>query len=130
MKRLLTSIGHGVRGIGYTLRTQPNMRIHLLAAIVVAIAGIWLKISAGEWFAVIVAAALVTGAELFNTAIESLCDAVHPGQHPLIGHAKDTSAGAVLVASITAALIGLIVFGPKFWELFVTESGAVATLWL
>ncbi len=117
MKRLLTSIGHGLRGVSYTLRTQPNMRLHLLAAIAVAIAGAWLKISAGEWLAVIIAAALVTGAELFNTAIESLCDAVHPEQNPLIGHAKDTSAGAVLVASIAAGLIGLVVFGPKFWEL-------------
>lgn len=118
MKRLLTSIGHGLRGIGYTLRTQPNMRIHLLAAVVIAIVGAWLKISAGEWLAVIIATALVTGAELFNTAIESLCDAVHPELHPLIGHAKDISAGAVLVASIAAGLIGLIVFGPKLWEIF------------
>ena len=117
MKRLLTSIGHGLRGIGYTLRTQPNMRLHLLAAIAVAIAASWLKISAGEWFAVIIATTLVTGAELFNTAIESLCDAVHPDQHPLIGHAKDTAAGAVLLASIAAGVIGLIVFGPKLWQL-------------
>ena len=117
MKRLLTSIGHGLRGIGYTLRTQPNMRLHLLAAIAVAIAASWLKISAGEWFAVIIATILVTGAELFNTAIESLCDAVHPDQHPLIGHAKDTAAGAVLLASIAAGVIGLIVFGPKLWQL-------------
>jgi len=116
MKRLLTSIGHGLRGIGYTLRTQPNMRLHLLAAIAVAIAGALLRISAGEWYAVIIAIALVSGAELFNTAIESLCDAVHPELHPLIGHAKDTSAGAVLVASIAAGVIGLIVFGPKLWE--------------
>jgi len=118
MKRLLTSIGHGLRGIGYTLRTQPNMRIHLLLAIAVAIAGGWLNISAGDWLAVIVAITLVTGAELFNTAIESLCDAVHPDQHPLIGHAKDTSAGAVLLASIAAGVIGLIVFGPELWKIF------------
>ncbi len=117
MKRLLTSIGHGLRGIGYTLRTQPNMRLHLLATIAVAIAGAWLKISAGEWLAAVVACALVVGAELFNTAIETLCDAVHPERHPLIGHAKDTSAGAVLVASIAAGVIGLVVFGPKLWEL-------------
>lgn len=117
MKKLLTSIGHGLRGIGYTLRTQPNMRLHLLAAIAVAVAGAWLKISPSEWLAVVIACALVVGAELFNTAIEALSDAVHPEQHPLIGHAKDTSAGAVLVASIAAVVIGLVVFGPKLWEL-------------
>ena len=116
MKRRLASFAHAFRGIGAALRSEPNLRLQLLAAIAVAIAGWWLEIRAGEWLAVIVAMALVLVAELFNTALEALADAVHPERHEGIGRAKDAAAGAVLVAAIAAAAIGAIVFLPKLLE--------------
>ncbi len=117
MKKLLTSVGYGLRGVGYTLRTQRNFRIQAAFAIAVAIVGLWLRISVGEWLAVVLATGMVLAAELLNTAVEALADAVHPERSEGIGRAKDAAAGAVLVASIAAGLIGLVVFGPKLWEL-------------
>jgi diacylglycerol kinase (ATP) len=52
-----------------------------------------------------------------NTALEVLADAVAPDPHPLVGRAKDAAAGAVLVAALGAAAIGLLVLGPRLWAL-------------
>ena len=72
-----------------------------------------LGISAGEWRAVILAIALVWTAEALNTALELLCDVASPEFHPLIQKGKDIAAAAVLLSSIGAAVIGLLVFGPR-----------------
>jgi diacylglycerol kinase (ATP) len=61
---------------------------------------------------------VVLGLEGINTAIEVLADKLHPGFDPEIGKVKDVAAGAVLIASIVAAIIGFIIFAPKFLILF------------
>ena len=75
--------------------------------------GIGLKISTTEWIAVTGCIGLVLMAEGFNSSIEALCDKVSPEMDPLIGHSKDLAAGAVLIAAIAAAVIGMIIFLPK-----------------
>lgn len=105
------------RGIVFLLRTQTNARIHLAAAVVVIGAGFGFEITRAEWLAVIAAIGLVWTAEGLNTAIEALVDLVSPEQHPLAGRAKDVAAGAVLLAAIAAAVIGLLVFGPRLLAL-------------
>ena len=74
-----------------------------------------------EWIAVSLSIGIVLGAEGFNTALESLADAVHPEQHPLVGRAKDAAAGAVLLAAIAAIVVGILVFLPKL-ILWLTSS--------
>lgn len=64
----------------------------------------------------VVAAALVWMAEAINTAFEALCDHLHPGFDPAIGHVKDIAAGAVLVTAIAAALIGTLTILPRLLE--------------
>jgi len=64
-----------------------------------------------------VAIALVWVAEAINTALELLADAVNPQPHPLVGQAKDVAAGAVLIAAVAAAGVGLIVLGPHCLDL-------------
>ena len=71
------------------------------------------RIQRFEWLVLLLAMALVWTAEACNTAIELACDAITREQHPLVGHAKDVAAGAVLLAAIFAALIGLVVFAPR-----------------
>ncbi|NNE91550.1 MAG: diacylglycerol kinase family protein [Verrucomicrobiales bacterium] len=115
MKNLLASFRNGFRGIAATFRTERNFKLHVLAAVVVAVFGFWLNIPAGEWIAVLLAMAMVMGAEAMNTGLESLANAVHPEKHPLIRKAKDAGAAAVLIAAIAAAAVGGIVFGPKLW---------------
>jgi diacylglycerol kinase (ATP) len=120
MKRWLTSVGNGLRGIGFALKTQRNFRIQLASAIAVVLAGFWLKISTGEWLAIALASGLVMTAELLNTGLEALADTLHPERAKGIGRAKDAAAGGVLLSSAVAGVVGLIVFGPKLWEIFFT----------
>ena len=117
MKHWLTSVGNGVRGIGYALKTQRNFRIQLASAVAVVIGGFWLKISTGEWLAIALASGLVMTAELLNTGLEALADTVHPQRAEGIGRAKDAAAGGVLLSSLVAGAVGVIVFGPKLWDL-------------
>lgn len=102
-----------IRGAGFVLRTQTSARIQLTAAIAVIGAGLFFGISRLEWLAVVAAIGAVLAAEAFNTALESLADAVHPERHPLVGQAKDCAAGAVLLTAIAAAAIGFIIFFPR-----------------
>ena len=99
-------------------RTQRNARVHLVAAVAVVAAGQGLDLATGDWLWIVAAIVAVFAAEAFNTALESLADAVHPETHPLIKRAKDAAAGAVLMTAIGAALIGCVVFWPYVSRLF------------
>lgn len=108
----LKSLAHALRGVDHIVRTQPNARLHLLAAVMVCAAGIYCGLGRAEWLWVSVAIVLVWSAEAFNTALEQLADALHPALHPGIGRAKDVAAAAVLIAALGAVVIGLLVFVP------------------
>ena len=111
LKTRLASFSHAFRGIAAGLRSEWNMRVHAVAAILVVIAGFAHGCSRIEWLALIGAMALVLVSELFNTALERLCDYACEGRrHPLIKAAKDMAAGAVTLAAIAAAIIGALVF--------------------
>jgi diacylglycerol kinase len=111
--RFRRSFVFALHGIGQTLRTQRNARVHLAATLAAVGAGFWCGISPGEWCAVVVVIAMVWAAEVANTALEALVDLASPERHPLAGRAKDAAAGAVLCAAIGAAIVGAIVFGPR-----------------
>ena len=120
MKNFLTgrikSFGYAFKGIATLIGSQPNAQIHLVATLLVVGLGFWLDIQRGEWIAVLLAMALVWLAEGMNTALEFLTDLASPDFHPLAGKAKDVAAGAVLIAAIFAAAVGIIVFGPYLGE--------------
>lgn len=101
---------HAWEGIVYASRTQINMRVHVAAALLVGLMGYILHISAIDWLFVITAMALVLVAEMINTAIETTVDLISPEFHPLAKIAKDTAAGAVLMAAVFAVIVGCIVF--------------------
>jgi len=103
------------RGFVTVLRTEWNFRIHAVIALVITVAGFVFQISPGDWIAVILSAGMVFMAEVFNTALEYLADAVHPEADRGIGMAKDAAAGGVLIAAVAAAVVGAIVFLPKLW---------------
>lgn len=93
------------------------MRFHAGATIAVVGAGIWLRVSTGGWLWLGAAVCAVWMSELINTAIERTVDLVSPDQHPLAKAAKDTAAGAVLVAALFAAFVGWVVLAPPMWRL-------------
>lgn len=105
------------RGLKWLFATQCHARIHLLAALVAIALGWSLKISRSEWIALIFSIALVLVAEAINTALELLGDALTREKNPLVGKAKDIAAGAVLLASTAAAIIGTIIFLPHLLAL-------------
>ena len=92
---------------------QHNARIHLLACLVVIIAGWLAGISGLEWLVLILTLALVLMAEAMNTAVEYLADACVPELHPLVEKAKDIAAAAVLICAIASLFIAAIIFLPK-----------------
>ena len=111
------SFRHAIRGILLIIRTQPNAWIHLVATIAVVIAGKLLNVSRGEWLALVFAIGLVWTAEALNTALEYLADEISLERRERLGLAKDAGAAAVLLASIAAAIVGLIVFIPHVMAL-------------
>jgi diacylglycerol kinase len=101
------------QGVWYAVRTQRNMRVHLLAAAGAVTAGLVLRISAVDWACVLTAIGLVLTAEALNTVVEALADLCTEEFHPLAKIAKDTAAGAVLISSVAALGVGAAVFLPR-----------------
>lgn len=118
-KNVFEKIGfrHALNGILAAIKDEYNLKIHLVAAISVVTFGLILKVSLTEWLFLVVAIALVLVAEFFNTAIEKLCNQISTESHPQLGLIKDIAAGAVLVAAILAAVVGLIIFIPNILRL-------------
>lgn len=117
LRTRLRSFGHAFRGIRLLVSSEPNARIHCLAAVGVCVAGVWLGLSGLEWVAVAIVVGAVLAAEAMNSAIEALADLVSPGYNEAIKRTKDLAAGAVLLTAISAAVTGLIIFLPKVWLL-------------
>lgn len=117
VKRLLKSFGYAMAGIRNAL-VERNMRIHLLAAVLVFAAGFLLDIDRQEWCLVVLCIGAVISAEMFNTAIERLCDHVcNCAYDKTIGIVKDIAAGAVLITALVAAIVGLVIFIPRLLNL-------------
>jgi len=106
------SFSYAIAGIGYAARHEPNMRIHLGAAMLAVLAGMWFDIAATDWRWLILAIGLVLAAEALNTAVEQCCNAISREYNSAIKAAKDVAAGAVLICACCAVLIGLSVFMP------------------
>ena len=112
MKARAKSFSYAGRGVVALVREQHNARIHLVTTVVVIAAAAFFRVSRLEWCALLLAIAIVWGAEALNTAIEHLADAAVPERHPLVGKAKDAAAGGVLLCAIGAALVAGVIFLP------------------
>lgn len=113
---LRKTFGYAFEGILTGIRKERNMRIHTVAMILVVFFGTVLGLSATEWCICLALFGLVMALELVNTAVEAVVDLVTEERKPLAKTAKDTAAGAVLIAAIMAAVIGCIIFLPKILE--------------
>jgi diacylglycerol kinase (ATP) len=111
-KARLQSFRHAGAGIGFMLRTQHNAWIHLAITLMACLAGVWLRLNSADWRWLTVAISLVWSAEAMNTAFEYLCDVVSPEFHVAVAKAKDIAAGAVVICSGGAVVLGLLTFWP------------------
>jgi diacylglycerol kinase len=115
--KFIAGFGYAFSGLWYALRTQRNVRVHMLIALLTIVLGIVLHISAVEFALIFVAITAVFIAEMFNTVFELCIDLASPEYHPLAKIAKDVAAGAVLLNAILSVVIGLFVFGPHLLAL-------------
>lgn len=113
MQRFIESFNAAVEGFIYVLKTERNMRAHFLAAFFFILLGIYLSFSAAEVMILAITITFVLVVEMINTAIELTVDMVKPEFHPLARIIKDVSAGAVLLTSINAAIVGYTLFARR-----------------
>ncbi len=118
-KTVLGTFRNALNGIIYTYSVEINFKIHLLVAVLVLLFSYILELSKMEVIVCILLIGLVLAFELINTVVEMIVDMVEPHEDPLAGMIKDASSGAVLVIAVTSAVIGLIIFIPKLYMLFV-----------
>lgn len=105
--------GDAFRGLSRAVRSQTSFAVHLVMAGAVVAGGAIFQVSPGEWCLLTLAIGLVLVAEIINTAIESLARGPGSQRHPRLRDALDMASAAVLVAAVTAVLVGLIVLGPR-----------------
>ena len=118
IKKFINSFSYPIRGLKYAYRNEQNLTVDVGISILVAIAGFIFKLNSTEWVVVALTIGAVISLELVNTAIEAAIDMVTEEYHPLAKVAKDTSAAAVFIIAIVAAIVGLIIFLPKVISLF------------
>jgi diacylglycerol kinase (ATP) len=113
-RRFLKSFNFAFHGVRLSFKKgEVNIKIHIVISFATIITSFLLNISALEWIAIIGCMGIVIAAELFNTAIEKVVDIISPEWNPKAGAVKDIAAGAVLILSCMAALIGVLIFLPK-----------------
>ncbi len=118
VRKTLKSFIYAFKGVWLVMRYENNMRVHLLAALAVLVVGLYFQLSVVEWAIIITQVGLVWAAEIINTALEKLVDLVSPEYHPLAGKVKDMAAGAVLVLSMGALVVGVLIFGSHVLKAF------------
>ncbi len=112
----LKSFKHAFGGWWYVIRTQQNAWIHALATVMVVVVAIWLQMEMQDWALIVLAIAMVWTAEFLNTSLEVVVDLASPDLHPLAKVGKDVGAASVLIAALSAAIIGILILGAPFVE--------------
>jgi diacylglycerol kinase len=109
-KRLFSSFKYASEGIAAVFKNEQNFKIHTLISVIVILTAIALDFSSLRMIILFIVIGIVLALELVNTAIEKTVDLVTQNIHPLAKQAKDAAAGAVLVFSIFAVIIGILLF--------------------
>lgn len=112
---MLKSFGYAISGIFTAFKMNLNLKIHLVIAVLVIIAGFLFNLSPIEFILVIVLISLVFSAEMINSALEEVVNLLVQEHSIEAKIAKDVSAGMVLVVSIAAFICGLIIFLPHIF---------------
>lgn len=113
LRAFIGSFRCALKGTSSAFRSQRNFRIHLAVAAVVLFGGAALGLNRQEFILLLLTVTLVLVTELVNTALEFAMDLVEARDHPVVRHAKDVSAGAVLMAVTGSVVVGALLLGPK-----------------
>lgn len=110
-----------LKGIEDAISTQRHLRIHIIVTGLVALFGLLLGLPYIDLVLLLMAIALVVITELLNTAVELTVDLVSPDLHPIARRAKDIAAGAVLIAALVSAVVGIIILAPPLFDAFIAS---------
>lgn len=116
MRKFFKAFVYAWNGIVHGVKRERNLKFHVLATVIVIIAGVLTKLTRMEWFIVLMLIGGMLALEMMNSAIERVVDLITSKRHPLAQQAKDLAAGAVLVYAIISAVIGLLIFVPKWLD--------------
>lgn len=111
-----------ISGLIWSFRHETSFRVHLPIALAVISIAAWLNVDPWRWTVLVMAIGMVVSAELFNTSIEQLVKVIHPEHDQRIGQALNAAAGAVLIVSLAAVVVGLIVLGSPLWDVIAAKS--------
>ena len=116
LRARIKSFGPALEGWWYVLRTQQNAWVHAAFSLLAFLLSWWLQLERRDWVLILLMVGLVWMAEFINTALEAVVDLASPKNHPLAKVGKDIGAAAVLIAAISAVIVGLLILGPPLWE--------------
>lgn len=117
-KNFIEAWKNAFSGIAHGFKTQRNLKIQLVAGIIVTILGLVLKISNTEWAILMLAVFLVLGTEMMNTAVEAAVDLCTEEYNEKAKIAKDVAAGAVVLTAVNAVVVSYFLFSDKIIQLF------------
>jgi diacylglycerol kinase len=116
LNKFILSFKVAFNGVSTAFKTESNLRIHFLVAILVIATSIYFHLTRIEFSIILLCVGLVISMELINTCIEKICDFIHPEKNDTIKNIKDISAAAVLILSFISSIIGLLIFLPKIFD--------------
>ena len=114
----LKSLQYVFQGISYLVKNEPPVIVHIVTSLLWVIAGFYFGITTQEWIIELLCIGLVLSIEALNTAVEKVCDFVHPERAKEIGIIKDIAAGAVGFAVIPVSVVLGIIYYPYILKLF------------
>ena len=117
-KNFLNGLLNAINGVNHTIKSQINIKIQLVIAVITIIMAVVFKLNKIEWICLCFAIFFVIVTETINTAIESAVDLCTTEYHPKAKIAKDVGAGAVLIAAINAVFVGGFLFWDKIMQYF------------
>jgi diacylglycerol kinase len=117
LKNRFKAFDFAFSGIHLAFKSEKNLQLQLIIAVFVIAAGFYFSILKEEWIAILLCITIVIALEMFNSAVEKLCDLYSKEQDQKIKYIKDVCAGAVLFGSVLAAIIGGLVFWPYIIKL-------------
>ena len=116
-RKFLESLKYALEGLEYCIKTQRNLRIHFVFAVIAILTSLALNISRVEFVMIVMVISLVIICEIINTAIERAVDTTTLEYHPIAKISKDVAAGAVLVSAINAIIVGWLILGRYLWPI-------------
>ncbi|WP_271490726.1 diacylglycerol kinase [Enterococcus sp. 5H] len=119
-KHFIASLEFALQGIKTAFKEERNMRTHVLAGIAAIVAGFVFRLSLSEWLWLLLVIFLVLVMEMVNTVFENVVDMFTDFHfHPIGKKIKDMAAGAVLLTTGFAVIVGVLLFGPKIWQILI-----------